>query len=62
VVAIYKIGLQFKRNLGAGEISCLAYAYENRFAILTDDQQARKVAKEKSICAQTSPHLLGWLV
>lgn len=55
---IYEIGIKFKNNLGLGEISCLAYAYKNRFSILTDDQRARKIANAYHINQQTSPQLV----
>lgn len=51
------------RRLGQGEVAALALARKLRFAIMTDDQKARKAAPRAGVdCAQTTPHLLGWLV
>lgn len=51
------------KHLGQGEIAALALARKLRFAIMTDDQKARKAASRAGVdCAQTTPHLLGWLV
>ena len=51
------------RRLGRGEIAALALARKLRSAILTDDQRARWLASKAGVDrAQTTPHLLGWLL
>lgn len=51
------------RKLGSGEIAALALARKLRSAILTDDQRARRTASIAGVDrAQTTPHLLGWLL
>ena len=51
------------RRLGLGEVATLALARKLRAAILTDDQRARRAAPKAGVAsAQTTPHLLGWLV
>lgn len=51
-------------RIGKGEISTIAFAYRTRQAVLTDDQRARRLADipSLSVKAQTTPHLLGWLI
>ena len=55
--------LQRRKRLGLGELSSIAFAKRTNLAFLTDDKNARKLAKEilgrEKI--QTTPHLLGWL-
>ena len=55
--------LEKRQKLGKGELSSIALAQKTRQAFLTDDQGARKLAKEfmDSSLVQTTPHLLGWL-
>ncbi len=53
--------LQQRRSLGLGELASIAYAKRIGAAVLTDDQRARKLAREVSAREQTTPHLLGWL-
>ena len=51
------------RKLGRGEIAALALARKLRCAVLTEDRGARRAApKVESGPAQTTPHLLGWLL
>lgn len=56
--------LKSRKKLGKGELSSIAFAMRIRQAFLTDDQLARKQAKNviPSNLIQTTPHLLGWLV
>jgi len=55
--------LENRRRLGKGELSSIAFALKTRQAFLTDDQKARKLAREvlRESPTQTTPHLLGWL-
>lgn len=55
--------LENRKRLGKGELSSIAFALKTRQAFLTDDQRARKLAREvmRSSITQTTPHLLGWL-
>lgn len=53
--------LQQRRSLGLGELASIAYAKRIGAAVLTDDQRARRLAREVAACEQTTPHLLGWL-
>lgn len=55
--------LQARKKLGLGELSSIAFAIKTRQAFLTDDQAARRLAKNfHSIKAvQTVPHLVAWL-
>ena len=50
-------------GLGSGELSCMAVAYRVRnIAIMTDDQQARKVASNNlKLTVETTPYLYAWL-
>ena len=50
-------------GLGSGELSCMAVAYRVRnIAIMTDDQQARKVASIiLKLTVETTPYLYAWL-
>ncbi|WP_137125677.1 type II toxin-antitoxin system VapC family toxin [Roseomonas sp. HF4] len=51
------------RKLGRGEIAALALARKLRSAVLTDDRGARRAAPRVGVePAQTTPHLLGWLL
>ncbi len=50
-------------RLGGGEIAALALARKMRIGFMTDDQKARAKAVEIDVgTAQTTPHLLGWLI
>lgn len=56
--------LERRRRLGKGELSTIAFAMKTRQVVMTDDKKARTLAAEflPSPGAQTTPHLLGWLV
>lgn len=53
-----------RKNLGKGELSCIAFAKSKSISIITDDQGARKHAKDilGYDRVRTIPHLLGFLV
>ena len=55
--------LENRKKLGKGELASIAFALKTRQAFLTDDQKARKLAREvlPGSMVQTTPHLLGWL-
>ena len=55
--------LENRKRLGKGELSSLAFALRTGQAFLTDDQKARKLAREvmRASVTQTTPHLVGWL-
>lgn len=55
--------LENRKRLSKGELSSIAFAFKTRQAFLTDDQKARKLAREILLesAIQTTPHLLGWL-
>ncbi|MGD0263596.1 MAG: hypothetical protein ABSD47_01420 [Candidatus Methylomirabilota bacterium] len=55
--------LESRKRLGKGELSSIAFALKIRQAFLTDDQKARRLAREifGEVPTQTTPHLLGWL-
>jgi hypothetical protein len=55
--------LQNRKRLGKGELSSIAFAIKTRQAFFTDDQKARRLAREVSteFVTQTTPHLFGWL-
>jgi len=55
--------LENRKRLGKGELSSIAFAIKTQQALLTDDQKARKLAREvlKKSIIQTTPHLFGWL-
>ena len=53
--------LQQRRSLGLGELTSIAYSRRIGAAVLTDDQRARKLAREVAAREQTTPHLVGWL-
>jgi predicted nucleic acid-binding protein len=55
--------LENRKRLGKGELSSLAFALKTGQAFLTDDQKARKLAREvmRTSVTQTTPHLVGWL-
>lgn len=55
--------LENRKRLGKGELSSIAFAMKTRQALLTDDQKARRLAREVLLqsAIQTTPHLLGWL-
>lgn len=55
--------LENRKKLGKGELSSIAFALKTRQAFLTDDQKARRLAREvlQNSVTQTTPHLLGWL-
>ncbi|WP_431285002.1 hypothetical protein ACQW02_09360 [Humitalea sp. 24SJ18S-53] len=51
------------RKLGRGEVAALALARKLRSAVLTEDRGARRAAPRVGVePAQTTPHLLGWLL
>jgi hypothetical protein len=56
--------LERRRRLGKGELSTIAFAMKTRQMVMTDDTKAIRLAAEflPSPGAQTTPHLLGWLV
>lgn len=56
--------LNKRKKLGLGELSSIAFAKRTNQCFLTDDQKARKLAKEflGNSMVQTTPHLLGWLL
>lgn len=56
--------LQSVRRVGMGELSCLAIARRLRFGFLTDDGDARKLARREfpDLEVRTTSHLVGWLV
>jgi hypothetical protein len=56
--------LRNRKNLGLGELSSIAFAKRTSQSFFTDDQGARKFAKEVlgSSKVQTTPHLYGWLL
>lgn len=55
--------LETRKRLGKGEISSIAFAMKFGQAILTDDQDARKLATEfGNEVVQTTPHLFSWLI
>jgi len=55
--------LENRKRLGKGELSTIAFAMRTRQVVLTDDQKARRlVADIMDAPAQTTPHLLGWLI
>jgi len=53
-----------RMRMGKGELSALAFTLKTRQALMTDDQHARLIAHQvlPPPGAQTTPHLLGWLV
>lgn len=55
--------LQQRKRLGIGELSSIAFAKRTSQSFLTDDQNARKLAKIilGNDRVQTIPQLLGWL-
>ena len=51
------------QRLGRGEVAALALARKLRSAVLTEDRGARRAAPRVGVeLAQTTPHLLGWLL
>lgn len=55
--------LENRKRLGKGELSAIALAKLTRLSFLTDDQEARKLAKKVlESSPQTTPHLFSWLV
>lgn len=52
------------KKLGKGELSSIAFAKRTNQAIITDDQNARKLSHKILGLAntQTTSHLLGWLL
>jgi predicted nucleic acid-binding protein len=55
--------LTSRKHLGRGEISSIAFAMKFSRAILTDDQDARKLAANVGgLAVQTTPHLFSWLI
>jgi len=58
-----ELALGNQKRLGKGEISSLAFAIKFQRALLTDDQDARKFAKQVGLpFVQTTPHLFSWLI
>ena len=55
--------LENRKKLGKGELSSIVFAKKYGQSFLTDDQKARKLAKElfEGEIIQTTPHLFGWL-
>ena len=55
--------LENRQRLSKGELSSIAFAKKTRQAFLTDDQKARKLARDvlEGDMVQTTPHLVGWL-
>ena len=54
--------LPSSRSLGRGELAAAALALRIRCAVMTDDQQARRLLAACGLAGvQTTPHLLGWL-
>lgn len=55
--------LKYRKSLGKGELSSIAFAKKTRLSFHSDDQGARKIAEQilgvKQV--QTTPLLLGWL-
>lgn len=56
--------LEARQRLGKGELASIVFARRTGQAFLTDDQAARRLAKEilDPAKVQTTPHLLGWLI
>lgn len=56
--------LRNRKRLGLGELSSIAFAKRTNQCFFTDDQKARKLAKEilGTDKVQTTPHLYGWLL
>jgi hypothetical protein len=55
--------LESRQHLGKGELSSIAFAMKIGHAVITDDQQARKLAENSGhALTQTTPHLLSWLI
>ena len=54
---------KYSQQLGIGELSSIAFCKKTNQVFLTDDQQARTIAKKilGNDKVQTIPHLLGWL-
>jgi len=50
--------------LGIGGLSSIAFSKKINQSFLTDDQNARKIAKEilRDDKIQTTPHIVGWFV
>jgi len=55
--------VKLSQHLGIGELSSIAFSKKINQAFLTDDQKARRIAKEilGAERVQTTPHLVGWL-
>lgn len=55
--------LKHSRQLGVGELSCIAFAKKINQVFLTDDQKARKIASQilGNDRVQTTAQLVGWL-
>lgn len=54
---------KYRKRLGIGELSSIAFCKKTDQIFLTDDQNARKIAKNilGHNKVQTIPHILGWL-
>lgn len=53
--------LESRTRVGKGELSSIAFAKKAGLAFMTDDQKARKLARNEIGRVQTTPHLFGWL-
>lgn len=55
--------LEYRKTIGIGELSSIAFAKKVAISFLTDDQKARKIGKEVlgNSFVQTTPLVLGWL-
>jgi hypothetical protein len=55
--------IKHSRHLGIGELSSIAFSKKINQAFLTDDQKARRIAKDilGTEMVQTTPHIVGWL-
>jgi len=55
--------LERRKRLGKGELSVIAFAMKIGQAVLTDDQEARRLAADVGhTLVQTTPHLFAWLM
>ena len=56
--------LQFRNQIGRGELSSIAFAKKTGLSLLTDDQKARRLGGEilGANRIQTTPLLFGWLM
>lgn len=55
--------LESRKRLGKGELSSIAFAMKIGHAVITDDQQARRLATDSGhALTQTTPHMFSWLI